>query len=297
MEHREGPDPALDDPRGRALRLALPTGTGCGARIDRTTLLHPAACASACVSPPFRIAPPRWTAEPTFDLDFHLRRMRLAGPGTSARCSTRCSRSRPSSFDRARPLWEFTLFEGLDGPDGERAAFAMKVHHSVTDGVGGMALLAHFVDLAPDAAEAARPRRPGRARARGRRACSTSCAHSLAHTRRRALGIARRVPADDRRTRRPRASAIPIGTASDVAAHDPLDRPHARARDEPDVAGHARRGLGRRLDAFDVSARRPASASPRRPTRSLNDVFVAAVDRRRAPLPRAPRRRARSSCA
>ena len=39
-------------------------------------------------------------------------------------------------------------------PDGERAAFAMKVHHSVTDGVGGMALLAHFVDLVPDAPEA-----------------------------------------------------------------------------------------------------------------------------------------------
>ena len=57
-----------------------------------------------------------------------------------------------TSFDRARPLWEFILIEGLDGPDGERAALAMKVHHSLTDGVGGMELLAHLVDVARDAA-------------------------------------------------------------------------------------------------------------------------------------------------
>ena len=37
----------------------------------------------------------------------------------------------------------------------ERSAFAMKVHHSVTDGVGGMALLAQLIDLTPDAAEPA----------------------------------------------------------------------------------------------------------------------------------------------
>ena len=29
----------------------------------------------------------------------------------------------------------------------------MKVHHSLTDGVGGMALLAHLVDVARDAEE------------------------------------------------------------------------------------------------------------------------------------------------
>src|SRR4029077_6905828 len=105
------------------------------------------------VSPPFRIAPPRWMAEQQFDLDFHLRRVRLPGSGTMRALFDMVQPIATSSFDRARPLWEFTLFEGLDGPDGERAAFAMKVHHSVTDGVGGVGLLAHFIALVPDAPE------------------------------------------------------------------------------------------------------------------------------------------------
>ena len=69
-----------------------------------------------------------------------------------------------AGFDRARPLWEFTLIEGLYDADGtERAAFAMKVHHTVTDGVGGMALLALLVDLTADA-DRARPTRRQRPR-------------------------------------------------------------------------------------------------------------------------------------
>ena len=36
-------------------------------------------------------------------------------------------------FDRARPLWEATLVEGL--PDG-RAAYLLKLHHSLADGKG-----------------------------------------------------------------------------------------------------------------------------------------------------------------
>ena len=51
------------------------------------------------------------------------------------------------SFDRDRPLWEYTLVEDL--PDG-KAAFVMKVHHSMTDGVGGIKLLLMLLDLERD---------------------------------------------------------------------------------------------------------------------------------------------------
>jgi WS/DGAT/MGAT family acyltransferase len=47
-------------------------------------------------------------------------------------------------FDRARPLWEVTVVEGL--PDG-RAAIIAKIHHSITDGVGGMKLQMEMLDL------------------------------------------------------------------------------------------------------------------------------------------------------
>ena len=42
-----------------------------------------------------------------------------------------------SGFDRTRPLWEFTLVEGLEGGG---AAVVMKMHHSLTDGIGGVQL-------------------------------------------------------------------------------------------------------------------------------------------------------------
>ena len=70
-------------------------------RIDRTTCFIPR-LRQRVVSPPFRIAPPRWTAESTFDLDFHLRRMRLAGPGTIARAARRAAADRDLEL-RPRP--------------------------------------------------------------------------------------------------------------------------------------------------------------------------------------------------
>ena len=47
---------------------------------------------------------------------------------------------------RARPLWQMTVVEGLDGG---RAAVVIKVHHAVTDGVGGVGLLPAFTDPEP----------------------------------------------------------------------------------------------------------------------------------------------------
>ena len=52
------------------------------------------------------------------------------------------------AFDRARPLWLFHVVEGLS--DG-RAALLAKMHHTITDGVGGLRLSMQFIDVAPDA--------------------------------------------------------------------------------------------------------------------------------------------------
>jgi len=52
-----------------------------------------------------------------------------------------------TAFDSAHPLWEFTLVEHVDG-DG--AALVMKLHHSLTDGVGGMQLALELFDPTPD---------------------------------------------------------------------------------------------------------------------------------------------------
>ena len=53
-------------------------------------------------------------------------------------------------FDRARPLWEFTLVDDLDG---DRCALITKIHHAITDGVGGIKLLMELLDLERDVAD------------------------------------------------------------------------------------------------------------------------------------------------
>jgi WS/DGAT/MGAT family acyltransferase len=95
------------------------------------------------VVPAFRLGPPQWVDDPGFDLDFHLRRLTLPRPAGVGDVLDFACRSAMAGFDRARPLWEFTIIEGLDGG---QAALIQKVHHSATDGVGGVRLLVEMLD-------------------------------------------------------------------------------------------------------------------------------------------------------
>jgi len=90
------------------------------------------------VVPPAGLAPPRWTPHADFDLGFHVRRTRLA-TGTHKELMTAVEHTAMSGFDRARPPWVAYLFEGL--PEG-RSAYVLKIHHSMSDGLGLLALLA-----------------------------------------------------------------------------------------------------------------------------------------------------------
>jgi WS/DGAT/MGAT family acyltransferase len=105
------------------------------ARLERATRLVPR-FRQRLVEPPGRLATPRWV-DTDFDLAFHLRRIGAPAPHTPATVIEFARIEAMSGFDRSRPLWQFTLVEGLEG---DRAALVMKVHHSLTDGVGGMQL-------------------------------------------------------------------------------------------------------------------------------------------------------------
>ncbi|TQC48036.1 DUF1298 domain-containing protein [Rhodococcus sp. WS4] len=96
------------------------------------------------------LTPPRWVEDPDFDLDWHLRRFTIPDAGGWESVMDFARTTGMTAFDKDRPLWEFTVLDGLDGLDGDRAALVMKVHHSLTDGVGGMQIAREIVDFARD---------------------------------------------------------------------------------------------------------------------------------------------------
>lgn len=115
-------------------------------RIDRATRLTPN-FREKLVPTPLGLAPPRWQVDPDFDLSFHLRRVNAPVPRSLDTVLEFARNAGMAAFDPARPLWEFTLIEGL--ADG-RAALVMKLHHALTDGIGGVQIAAHVVDLQPE---------------------------------------------------------------------------------------------------------------------------------------------------
>jgi WS/DGAT/MGAT family acyltransferase len=89
-------------------------------------------------------APPRWEVDPDFDLRFHLRRVVAPEPGTLDTLIDMARRAEMGEFDHARPLWQVTLVDGL--ADGG-AALVCKLHHSLTDGIGGVQIAMLLFDL------------------------------------------------------------------------------------------------------------------------------------------------------
>jgi diacylglycerol O-acyltransferase / wax synthase len=96
------------------------------------------------VVPTLPTASPRWVVDPDFNLDFHVRRVRVSGSGTLREVFDLAEVILQSPMDISRPLWTATLVEGL--ADG-RAATLLHVSHAVTDGVGGVEMFAEIYDL------------------------------------------------------------------------------------------------------------------------------------------------------
>ncbi|WP_102142452.1 wax ester/triacylglycerol synthase family O-acyltransferase [Mycobacterium hubeiense] len=99
------------------------------------------------VMPTLPTAAPRWVVDPDFNLDFHVRRVRVPAPGTLRQVIDLAEVALQSPLDISRPLWTATLVEGL--ADG-RAATMLHLSHAVTDGVGSVEMFANIYDLERD---------------------------------------------------------------------------------------------------------------------------------------------------
>ena len=221
---------------------------------------------------PLGAAPPRWEVDPHFDLDYHERRLRAPGAGSLRDLLDLAAPIAMQAFDKDRPLWELYRVEGLE--EG-RSALLLKLHHSVSDGVGMVRMTSSLV-------ERTREGRPGRVapgpcvleepgptsafgealRALRHRAGENAALGSRAlGALRRGAGDAlrdplRRAAADERICRLPRPAAAPGVGAPEPAAARTLARGAFRALEVP-------------LDALKRAAKEVGG--------TLNDAFVAAV--------------------
>ncbi|GAA2216202.1 diacyglycerol O-acyltransferase [Nonomuraea monospora] len=96
---------------------------------------------------PLDLGPPIWVDDPAFDLAYHVRRVALAPPGGDARLSELIGDIMSQRLDRAHPLWEYWVIEGLAG---DRWALVSKVHHCMVDGVSGTHLYYVIFDESPE---------------------------------------------------------------------------------------------------------------------------------------------------
>jgi WS/DGAT/MGAT family acyltransferase len=102
----------------------------------------------------FELDHPGWVDVPDVDLDWHIRKATLPKPGTWAQLEALVGTLHGERLDRARPLWQFTVIDGLE--DG-RVAVYTKIHHAAVDGGAGMIAAAAFYDLYPEPRKVAPP--------------------------------------------------------------------------------------------------------------------------------------------
>jgi diacylglycerol O-acyltransferase len=106
--------------------------------------------------PPAGTGRPLWVDDPTFNIEYHVRHTALPKPGTERQLLLLTGRIFSQQLDRARPLWEVWMVEGLD--DGGFALIS-KSHHAMIDGIAGIDIAQVLFDLSPAPADIPHPDR------------------------------------------------------------------------------------------------------------------------------------------
>jgi diacylglycerol O-acyltransferase len=96
--------------------------------------------------PPFGAGRPVWVDDRHFNTRYHVRHSALPAPGDDDQLRRLAGRLFSQRLDRAKPLWELWLVEGV----GERFAVISKTHHALVDGISGVDIATVLFDLDPD---------------------------------------------------------------------------------------------------------------------------------------------------
>jgi diacylglycerol O-acyltransferase / wax synthase len=94
-------------------------------------------------SVPLDLARPVWVDDPHFNLDYHLRWTALPAPGDDDQLRLLVGRIMSQQLDRAQPLWELWVVEGL--AEGTWA-LVNKLHHCMVDGLAAIGMTTLILD-------------------------------------------------------------------------------------------------------------------------------------------------------
>ncbi|ANW03559.1 WS/DGAT/MGAT family O-acyltransferase [Bradyrhizobium icense] len=95
---------------------------------------------------PLDIDHPSWVEDDQFDIDRHIFRASLPEPRDRTTLERIVGWMHAKLLNRARPLWEFYVFEGMK--DNEIGLYS-KMHHACIDGGAGAALTSMIYDITP----------------------------------------------------------------------------------------------------------------------------------------------------
>ena len=97
---------------------------------------------------------PLWVDAPTFDIAEHIGVHPLAPPADEATLLSAVEELRRRRLDRSRPLWQMWFLPGL--PDNQVGMY-VTMHHTIGDGIAGVATIGVFLDPIPDPPPTATP--------------------------------------------------------------------------------------------------------------------------------------------
>jgi diacylglycerol O-acyltransferase len=97
--------------------------------------------------PPLGLGLPVWVDARIFHIEDHVRTSAVGPGGDEADLLRAIEELHTRPLDRSRPLWQLWLLPGLS--DG-RVGMYFRLHHSIADGVAGVATMGALLDLAPE---------------------------------------------------------------------------------------------------------------------------------------------------
>jgi diacylglycerol O-acyltransferase len=222
---------------------------------------------------PLATVPPRWEPDPSFDVRRHVLRVRCPGRGRPSDLLLAAEAVCTQPLARDRPPWRLVFVDGLDSG---RQGLLLELHHSYTDGVGGVRLALELFDAercppvrgAPATERAAAARQP----VRSEPSVLGRLLEDLAFEGRRSREILGRLGPWLAAT----ASRDPAETAAQALEFVGSVREQAVRVRRPGSAAMTRRSAVTRLAAIDLPLAGLRTAA-RRAGGTVNDAFVSGL--------------------